>query len=105
AALADQNLRQAFAHALDRERILTYRFSGGEPGHRLLAAAGGAAAVATLDLRQGGHAEYHRPLNGPYPAGSWAVCPPPQVPAVLHDPARARDFARKAATRLKEKRS
>src|SRR5262249_5399006 len=84
APLEDQNLRRAFAHALDRERILTYRFRGGEPGYRLLAAAGGAAAVTALDLRRDGHAEYHRPLNGPYPAGSWAVCPPPQVPASLH---------------------
>src|SRR5262249_32064025 len=55
APLEDQNLRRAFAHALDRERILTYRFRGGEPGYRLLAAAGGAAAVTALDLRRDGH--------------------------------------------------
>ena len=60
--------------------------------------------MTTLDLRGGGHAEYHRPLNGPYPAGSWAVAPTTQVPADLHDPARARNFARAAAKQLKDKR-
>src|SRR5262249_52476857 len=92
-ALADPDLRRALAHALNREQILTNRFRGGEPGHRLLTAAGGVAGAATLDLRRGAQPGFHRPLNGPYPAGSWACCPPPEVPADLHDPKQARDLA------------
>ncbi len=99
-ALADQNLRRAFAHALDREKILTYRFRGGEPAHRLLGVTGGVAALATLDLRRDAHPEFHRPVNGPYPPGSWACCPPPQVPADLFEPDRARAFAREAKAKL-----
>jgi ABC-type transport system substrate-binding protein len=99
--LQDASVRRALAHALNRERILAYRFRGGEAGYRLLAAGGGPAALALRDLRPADGAAYHRPVNGPYPAGSWAVSPPRQVPAELHDRARAVAFARKAAEKHK----
>jgi ABC-type transport system substrate-binding protein len=100
-ALADPTLRRALAHALDRESVLTYRFRGGEPAHQMLAATGSIPAAATLDLRRGAHAQYHRALNGPYPPGSWPCSP--KVPANLHDPARARALLREAAAKLGKK--
>src|SRR5262249_18482226 len=81
----------------DREAILANRFRGGEPGYRLVGAAGGIAAAATLDLRGDARSDTHRALNGPYPPDSWASCPPPQVPAKLFAPDKAREFARAAA--------
>ena len=104
APLGDPSLRRAFAHALNRERILAYRFRGREPAYRLLAAGGGPAALSLRDLRPAANAAHHRPVNGPYPAGSWAMCPPPQVPAELYDRARAVAFARKAAEKYKPSR-
>ncbi len=99
-ALADQDVRRAFAHALDRDRILTYRFRGGEPAHRLLGVTGSVTALATLDLRHDVRPEFHRRVNGPFPAGSWAVCPPPRVPAALFDLDRARTFADRAKAKV-----
>jgi peptide/nickel transport system substrate-binding protein len=101
-ALADQNLRRAFAHALDRERILTYRFRGGEPAHQLLGVTGSAMAAATGELRKGAGGELHRAVNGPFPPDSWATCPPPRVPAKLFDPDRARALAREAKAKVAE---
>ncbi|MCI0460448.1 MAG: ABC transporter substrate-binding protein [Gemmataceae bacterium] len=95
-ALADQNLRRAFAHALDRDKILTHRFRGGEAAHQLLGVTGSVTALATRDLRQDVRRAFHRPANGPFPPGSWACCPPPRVPANLFDLDRARALARQA---------
>jgi peptide/nickel transport system substrate-binding protein len=49
-ALQNEDLRRTIAHAIDREKILTERFRAGRP-------------------------TVHRPLNGPYPPGSWAYNP------------------------------
>jgi len=96
-ALADQSLRRAFALALDRDKILTDRFRGGEPAHRLLGVTGGAMALATMDLRRDVRREFHRPLTGPYPPGSWACA---EVPASLHDFPRAQAIAKGTKAKL-----
>src|SRR5262249_33263492 len=49
-ALQNEDLRRAIALAIDREGILTACF-------------------------RAEHKEFHRPLNGPYPPGSWAYNP------------------------------
>ncbi len=69
-ALANVPLRRAFAHAVNRQAILTDVFPSDpkEP----------------------------RAANGPYPRGSWAAAPSPRVPASLDQPEQARVFARKA---------
>lgn len=64
-------LRRALALAIDRQRILEKNF------------------------RAEGGPKAHRPLNGPFPAGSWP-CDPKNVPAELHNPDEARAQARQA---------
>jgi ABC-type oligopeptide transport system substrate-binding subunit len=64
--LADESLRRALAHAINRDQALTRCF--GAP---------------------------HHSLNGPYPAGSWACCPDGRVPKDLFDSARAETFLQK----------
>ncbi len=65
-------LRQALAFALDREAILDEVFRGGFP-----------------------RKEVHRPLNGPFPADSWAC--DPDVKADLHDAVRAKAMFKQAS--------
>jgi len=71
AKLRNLPLRQALAHAINREKILNEHFRDKD----------GPAA--------------HRPLNGPYPAGSWAC--DPGLPADPYRPDLAKSHARKAA--------
>ncbi|HYV39815.1 MAG TPA: ABC transporter substrate-binding protein [Gemmataceae bacterium] len=64
--LAEQSLRRAIAHALNRGQLLTDCFGGGQP------------------------------LNGPFPMGSWAKCADERVPADLFDRASALAFLKAA---------
>jgi ABC-type transport system substrate-binding protein len=92
-ALADDKLRRALAHGIDRERLLTDHFGGGPRLYPHLAAlvqAGPFPMPPSTLARQ--TAQYHHALNGPFPAGSWAVCPDARVPARLFDPAAAETF-------------
>jgi ABC-type oligopeptide transport system substrate-binding subunit len=98
-ALANQDLRRAFAHALDRKVLLNDHFRGGIPPRPWLVAADSILGVFAAQ-RQFVPIKHHRPLNGPYPPDSWACCPPPRVEADLHDLGRARAFARDARTAL-----
>lgn len=70
-ALRDVNLRRALAHAIHRRRILTDYFA--DKGQILA-----------------------QPVNGPFRADTWPVCPPPRVPADLYSPELARTWAKKA---------
>jgi peptide/nickel transport system substrate-binding protein len=63
--LTSMDLRRAIAHGIDREAILNKHFRAGKEG-------------------------LHTALNGPYPAKSWACCPPPRVPANPFDLALAK---------------
>jgi peptide/nickel transport system substrate-binding protein len=74
-ALQNEDLRRAIAHAIDRTKILD--------------------DVFRADLK-GDPMPPHRPLNGPYPPGSWAC--KPNLPADPFDPALARVMAAKAKT-------
>jgi ABC-type transport system substrate-binding protein len=94
-ALANTNLRRALAHALDRGQLLDRHFRGGHPELDLVETAGAALAIRLIPLRAG-QGKWHRPVNGPFPPGSWAVCPAPRVPARLHDDGLARSFFRDA---------
>jgi len=71
-ALADQNLRRALAHAINRERILNDRFRG-------IAVDIHGWTITPRLL----HPEFHQALNGPFPARSWAN--DPAVPAEPRD--------------------
>ncbi len=76
-ALANQDLRRALAHAIQRDKILDDYFRGPDVPARLF-----------------------QPLNGPFPAHSWAYCPPPRVPEELYLLGLAKSFARKASQQL-----
>src|SRR5207245_640845 len=92
-ALANENLRRFLAHAIDRDALLAEHFRGGPPLVQQLGPIGSALAIAAQKTRSQ-HPEFHVPLNGPYPAKSWAQCPPPRVVATLHDAELARSLAR-----------
>ncbi|HMC88845.1 MAG TPA: ABC transporter substrate-binding protein, partial [Gemmataceae bacterium] len=64
--LGNPSLRRAIAHAIDREKILN-------------------------DVFRDGHADWHRPLNGPYPRSSWACNQ--NIPADPFNPATAKAAA------------
>jgi ABC-type transport system substrate-binding protein len=91
-ALENEDLRQAIAHAIDREAILRAHFRAGfealDRDHHLVKAAG----LDTVKL--------HPALNGPYPAGSWACSP--DVSPQLYDLDRAGLKARAALKKLKK---
>jgi ABC-type oligopeptide transport system substrate-binding subunit len=81
-ALANPQLRQALAHAIDRESLLNAHFREHPPQ-------GTAPALGPL----------HAALNGPYPAGSWACDPDAGAPRGkvkesldLFDPDRAKSL-------------
>jgi ABC-type transport system substrate-binding protein len=100
-ALADEKLRRALAHGIDRGRLLADHFGSSVPAFRagslaIWGAPGPAVAAAMAPTG----AAHHQVLNGPYPAGSWAVCPDNRVPARLANLATAETFLRgvKAAT-------
>jgi len=76
-ALANLDLRRALAHGIDRAKLLADHFQGSGPV-----------------------AKRSHPLNGPFPSGSWASCPPPRVPEDALQPELARSFAKKAAKDL-----
>jgi ABC-type oligopeptide transport system substrate-binding subunit len=92
--LADQNLRRALAHAIDRESILNDHFRG-----------------ISVDVvhwwkvhRRVLHPDAHQALNGPFPTPSWACAAASRVPPEPRDAesyqARldlARTYAKKAA--------
>jgi ABC-type transport system substrate-binding protein len=71
-SLQTVELRRALAHAIDREKILNAVFRGD------------------------GMANFHRPLNGPYPPGSWACAPPTQIKPDPFDSERAKNLAEQA---------
>jgi ABC-type transport system substrate-binding protein len=79
-ALADPVLRRALAFALDREQILDRHFRRAGP-----------------DKKPAEGSKHHRAVAGPFPPDSWAACPPPRVPASLHQVELARSLAKKAA--------
>lgn len=79
-ALANQAVRRALMHAIDREQILTEAFRGSKS--------------------KGETQKLHASLGGPYPVKCWAWCPPPRVPEDPHQPELARSFAKKAAKEL-----
>jgi ABC-type transport system substrate-binding protein len=99
--LSNVHLRRALALAIDRDKILTDHFRGGEIELKLLEIAGAALAIQLLPLRAG-QAEFHQPANGPFPADSWACCSPPRVPANLFDAVRAKSHFRFAHKQLGE---
>ncbi len=68
--LQNEEWRRALAHAIDRDAILTNIF------------------------RDGQGAGVHRPLNGPYPSGSWAC--DPSLPADPYNYERAKFLAKKS---------
>jgi ABC-type transport system substrate-binding protein len=70
-ALQDVGVRKAIAHAINRNQILNDVFREPEP--------------------PAGTALPHRPLNGPYPAGSWAC--EPSLPSDPFKPQLARSLA------------
>jgi peptide/nickel transport system substrate-binding protein len=74
ATLKNLHIRRAIGHAINREQILNDCFRAGKP-------------------------EWHRPLNGPYPAGAWACKPTtPQFPADPHRALFAKSSADSAAS-------
>jgi ABC-type transport system substrate-binding protein len=95
--LADEKLRRALAHGIDRERLLTDHFGSGVPAFRAgpLAVWGATGPVVATAMVPGG-VTHHHPLNGPYPAGSWAVCPDERVPARLANRTLAETFLQAA---------
>src|SRR5262249_31782019 len=99
--LSNVHLRRALALAIDRDRILTDYFRGGEAELKLLEIASAALAIQLLPLRLG-PADFHPPPNRPLPADSCACCPPPRVPANLFDPVRAKSHFRFAHKQLGE---
>jgi peptide/nickel transport system substrate-binding protein len=70
-ALKNLALRRAIAHAINREQILNEKF-------------------------REGYATFHRPLNGPYPPGSWAA--KPGIDPDPYKPELAKAQAEKAKT-------
>jgi ABC-type transport system substrate-binding protein len=93
--LADEKLRRALAHGIDRERLLADHFGSGVAAFRAgpLAVWGASGPVVAAAMARG-TASHHQALNGPFPAGSWAVCPDERVPARLNNPATAETFLR-----------
>jgi ABC-type transport system substrate-binding protein len=93
--LADDKLRRALAHGIDRERLLADHFGSGVAAFRAgplaVWGAGGPVVAAVMAPAAASH---HHALNGPFPAGSWAVCPDDRVPARLNNPATAETFLR-----------
>ena len=76
-ALANQDLRRALAHSIQRDKILQDHFRSPDVSAKL----------------------YH-PLNGPFLVHSWAYCPSPRVPETIYLPEVAKSFARKAGQQL-----
>jgi len=95
--LADEALRRALAHAINRGQLLADCFGAGRPSFHTagIAAWGSTLPVMAAAMRPKGAALHHA-LNGPYPAGSWAACPDGRVPKDLFDRARAETFLLKA---------
>ena len=77
AGLANQDLRRALAHAIQRDRILQDHFRGPDVPAR-----------------------FYQPLSGPFPFHSWAYCPPPRVPEEIYLPELAKSLAKKASQQL-----
>jgi peptide/nickel transport system substrate-binding protein len=95
--LSDDALRRAFAHAIHREQVISDCFGGGRPRVRSAdnLADGTTIPETTAPLQSTGPS-FHHPLNGLYPAGSWAVCSDGRVPKDLFDRARAETFLKKS---------
>jgi ABC-type transport system substrate-binding protein len=95
--LANEALRRALAHGLNRDQILADSFGGGRPSFRTGAiAAWGSMSPVIAAVRAPAGGAAHRSLNGPFPPGSWACNP--EVPANLLDRARAVTFLKKVGT-------
>ena len=93
--LADDKLRRALAHGIDRERLLADHFGSGVAAFRAgPLAVWGASGPVVAAVMAPGVASHHQPLNGPFPAGSWAVCPDERVPLRLHNRAMAETLLR-----------
>jgi ABC-type oligopeptide transport system substrate-binding subunit len=80
--LKNHALRKGLAMALDRGSILDQCFRGKSPAYGLLESAGAGPAAAASFLGDK-LPNYHKVLNGPFPAGSWAC--KPELPVELHD--------------------
>jgi ABC-type transport system substrate-binding protein len=93
--LADDKLRRALAHGIDREGLLADHFGSGVAAFRAgplaVWGAGGPVVAAVMAPATASH---HQPLNGPFPAGSWAVCPDDRVPPRLGNRTTAETFLR-----------
>lgn len=92
-ALANESLRRALAHAIDREAILQRYFRGKRIDTDRLAPLGMALVLPLLSL-PARHIDSHSILNGPYPLDSWASAA--NVPRDLHDVTLARSLFRQA---------
>jgi ABC-type oligopeptide transport system substrate-binding subunit len=80
--LRNHALRKGLAMALDRSSILVQCFRSKSPEYGLLETTGAGPAVAASFLGDK-LPNYHKVLNSPFPAGSWAC--KPDLPAELHD--------------------
>jgi ABC-type transport system substrate-binding protein len=98
--LADEAVRRALAHAIDRKQLLADCFGGGRPLFRTagIAAWGSTLPIMAAALAPKG-AAMHQALNGPYPSGSWATCTDGRVPKTLFDRVQAETFLSKSKTK------
>ncbi len=92
-ALDDVTRRQGLSAAIDRRTVLDLAFRGSPSLARELDVLGVGMAVAR-DVLERASLRAHAELNGPFPAGSWAVAP--EVPKQLYNPDRARTLLKRA---------
>src|SRR2546430_788542 len=92
---------RALARGIDRAALLAESFGGGTPSLRTAPLAGWDVPmpVPSAAIAPRGGTQHHA-VNGPFPAGSWAVCTDERVPANLLNRAAAEAFLKKAAAPL-----
>src|SRR5262249_10535589 len=82
--LADVLLRRALAAGIDRARLLADYFGGAAPPFRSAALMGWSVPLPSPPAGMSKQARaLHHTLNGPFPAGSWAVSTDDRVPQTL----------------------